>query len=730
MMAQRLMKISLNPYNYKLQNHMKKILFLAVALCASMQIMAANVNVETARLTALNFMKGKAVNGRFMAPQAPQVKWIHQEMNSSNVEQAAYYIVNTDAGFVIVAGDDRAQSILAYGDAPLADNDIKSLPENMRFWLDYYKQQIEVLQARPGMMVNKPTIKAGGQSVEPMLEAMWDQGDPYYGMCPMAGDRRAQTGCGATSLAQVFYKWKFPTTPTPVLPGYTTKAWQIELPALPSIRFDWDNMLSTYTIFSPDANKLAVAQLMRYIGQAEHMDYTAEYGEAYEDDIVAACHTFGYVGAHVAYKSILYANGVDSIYIDDNTWEEMLQGELVAGRPVVYCAVSPNPGYDNYVGHAFDVDGYNATDGKYHVNWGWSGRGNGYFALNAFIDGNFSYNLNQLMVMGIEPPAPIESYTPVMQPADSAYINLTEFRAEWTDETPAENVTSYTLEVTTEDGSEPGVYEKVFTETFPYCNSNDNTAISRIDNYCTNKGWTGSYVYEAKGGLRLGSSTKNGTLTTPVLDMTQSGGKMTVVATMKPHSTDTNVPVRISCGASIVDVTVSTESVQTIILNCEADANQKVTFSTIEAGKRVVITQVDIWSSTASAAKMLLSVPVENGDSTSRLITDITDKFYTVKDLTAGGTFNYRVKAFYSNLTESEWSNVETVTLFENTPAFDMGDVNHDTHVDIDDITALIARVLGDTTGEFYEAQANVDGQGGIDIDDVTALITIVLGGH
>lgn len=712
---------------------MKKILLLAAATFATMQLMAANVNVETARQAAINFMAGKTMSGRMMAAHTPQVKWIHQEKNSSNAQLAAYYIVNTDAGFVIVAGDDRAQRILAYGDAPLGDSNLKNLPANMLCWLDYYKQQMEHLQARPGMVVNMPKIKAGGQSVEPMIEAMWDQGDPYYGMCPMAGDRRAQTGCGATSLAQVFYKWKFPTGATPVLPGYTTKAWQIELPALPSIRFDWDNMLPTYTIFSPDDNKRAVAQLMRYIGQAEHMDYTAEYGEAYEDDIVAACHTFGYRGAHVAYKSILYANGVDSIYIDDATWEEMLQGELVAGRPVVYCAVSPNPGYDNYVGHAFDVDGYDATDGKYHVNWGWSGQGNGYFALNAFIDGNFSYNLNQLMVMGIEPPAPIESYTPVMLPADSAYINLTEFRAQWTDETAAENVASYTLEVTTDDGSEPGVYEKMLTETFSKSSENGQRPLTKFDSYCDNPGWTGTNVYEARKALRLGGGGSPGILNSPAVDMTQSGGKMTVVVTMKPYqSADNNVPVTISCGNSMESFVVTGEVTQTVVLNCEADANQKVTITATEGTntKRLAVSRVEIWSATASAAKMLLSVPAETGDSTSRLITDITDRFYTVKDLTAGGTFNYRVKAYYNNLTESEWSNVETVTLFENTSAFAMGDVNHDSFVDIDDVTALIARVLGNAPAVFYEEQANCDGIGGIDIDDVTSLIAIVLGSH
>ena len=711
---------------------MKKVLFLAVLLLASMQLLAANVDIETARETAVNFMAGKAVNGRLMTPKAPQVKWIHQEMNSSKTQLASYYIVNTDAGFVVVAGDGRVQEILAYGDQPLAS--IENLPENMRFWLNYYKQQMEYLQARPSMKVKKPAIKAGGQSVEPMLEAMWNQGDPYYGMCPKVGDRRAQTGCAATSLAQVFYKWKYPTTPTPVIPGYTTAELQIELPDLPSIRFDWDNMLPTYTIFSPDVNKQAVAQLMRYIGQAEHMDYTADYGQAFEDDIVAACHTFGYMGAHVAYKSILYANGVDSVYIDDDTWNEMLQAELVAGRPLVYCAVSTNPGYENsYMGHAFNVDGYNADDGTYHINWGWSGVGNGYFALNAFINGNYHYNLNQIMIMGIEPPAPIESYTPVMLPADSTYISMTQFRADWTDETAAENVTSYTLEVTTGDGSEPGVYENVLTETFSKCSETGSRPLTKFDSYTDNAGWTGSNVYEARKALRLGGGGSPGILTSPAVDMTQSGGKMTVVVTMKPYQTaDTNVPVTISCGSSMESFVVTEEVTQTVVLNCEADANQKVTITATDGGntKRLAVSRVEIWSSTASAAKMRLSVPVETGDSTSRMITDITDRFYTVTGLTAGGIFNYRVRAYYVNGTHSEWSNVETVTLFENGPApheYELGDVNHDRYINVTDVTTLIAMILQSDDSLGCRICGDLTGEGDLNVTDVTTLIAKIL---
>ena len=61
--------------------------------------------------------------------------------------------------------------------------------------------------------------------------------------------------------------------------------------------------------------------------------------------------------------------------------------------------------------------------------------------------------------------------------------------------------------------------------------------------------------------------------------------------------------------------------------------------------------------------------------------------------------------------------------------AYDLGDVNHDRAVDVTDVTTLIAHVLGSAGGEFYSAQANVDGDGdgAIDVSDVTALINLIL---
>ena len=116
----------------------------------------------------------------------------------------------------------------------------------------------------------------------------------------------------------------------------------------------------------------------------------------------------------------------------------------------------------------------------------------------------------------------------------------------------------------------------------------------------------------------------------------------------------------------------------------------------------------------------------ETGGPDYRLITGITpDKFYTVENLTAEGTFLYHVKALYLDGTESDWSNVEEVTLYQKSHGFDVGDVNHDGVINIKDVTDLIDALLGTST--VCEICADVKADGTINIADVTALIDLLL---
>ena len=384
--------------------YMRRIYLLAMLLLAFTQVEAASVDLATAQATAQRFALGRPSNHQFQGNAPGAVKLIYTEVNSRHPQQAAYYIFNTECGFVVVAGDDRAQAVLAHGDRQL---DMNRMPDNMRCWLSQYKRQLEFLQDRPDLVVDKPyhSQRLSPPTIQPLLTAEWDQAEPYWNHCPVYNGDTCLTGCPATSLSMVFYYWKYPTGPTPVVDSYINLGTSSRLPALPSTTFDWDNMLDQYIEGNyTDEQADAVAWLMRYIGQEEHMDYTPDGSGAQGSDILRTVKFFGYDdGAELVTKSFDDTFGNETVLISDADWAEMLLTELVEGRPVVYCAFDYKSD-KGWTGHAFNVDGYDATDNTYHVNWGWSGVGNGNFALNAFSYAGYTFNLEQQMVIGIQPP--------------------------------------------------------------------------------------------------------------------------------------------------------------------------------------------------------------------------------------------------------------------------------------------------------------------------------------
>ena len=370
---------------------MKKILFFTVMLFTAMQATASDVNASAAQTAAMRFLNNATSTGRRSAPASPSgIRLVHAEANSANADQAVYYIFNTSDTYVIISGDDRAEEVLAYGDGPI---DMTNLPINMRYWLDCYKQDMEYLQAHPELEVERPLHKAAPRpsaSVEPLLTAMWNQEYPYYNQCPVSMGARCLTGCAATSLSMIFYYWKYPTEPTPSIPAYTTSSLHMYLGELPPITFDWDNMLDSYRGNSNSQQINAMAWLMRYVGQAEKMDYGTGSSGTYGWNIMQAVQLFGSDSdAKYVYKSSY----------SDQGWSELLKAELQSSRPIEFCA------YGGMSGHAFNVDGYDAFTDRYHINWGWGGSANGYFALNAFRGGSTTYKHDQQMIIGLEPPA-------------------------------------------------------------------------------------------------------------------------------------------------------------------------------------------------------------------------------------------------------------------------------------------------------------------------------------
>ena len=327
--------------------------------------------------------------------------------------------------------------------------------------------------------------------------------------------------------------------------------------------------------------------------------------------------------------------------------------------------------------------------------------------------------------------ASLAKYAPVMQPANEQFINLTKFRADWTDATPEANVASYTLEVTPKPTTP--AYTEVENVDFSSLTAQTNSSgqysnqVNSASNFLP-EGWTATTgLFIDDGAIISGQLTQNYssytfTVASKTYDLT-GYDKVTVVFNASIFSTNygSTATVNVATSAGSQDVTISGENFSTFTVVLDCAASDKVTFTGVSG--LYCMSGVTIYAGDINAQAMRMAV--ETGDENSRLITGITDKFYTVENLTAEGTFLYRVKAIYVDDTESDWSNIEEVTLFENGHGYELGDVNHDNKVNISDVTALINALLSNEVP--CEICADVKADGVINIGDVTALINMLL---
>ena len=740
---------------------MKKLLFFLTAAMLAMSSMAAPVDQVTAARKAQSFLTDQFYAGRFMAPAATKPVLLKAELGHVKLNEPVYYIFNTSTTFVVVAGDDRADEILMVGDRPLRD--VYNLPLGMQDMLGQYKDQIMFLQEHPGLeptSVQTPPQKLNATTYGPLLTCNWDQEAPYYNQCKF-GSYQCLTGCPATSASMVFYFWKYPTAATPVVPGYkstisvssySSKSYTHS--ALPSTTFDWANMLDNYTSGYTTAQGTAVATLMHYVGQAERMGYGVSGSGVSVDSVCNIRDAFTFFGydpstTRFVKKTSAYSGG--STLYTDSQWAAMIQEEMAAGRPIVFCAVSSSAG-----GHAFNVDGYNSSTNKYHINFGWSGDGNAWCSLNSFGYSSYNFSVYQQMVIGIQPPsgssatptltvsptslsfsttagqtvsktftvtgsnltgnvtltksdangvytispttisasaaasgatvtvtykptaagtqtgsitiassgatsktvslsgtataAALTTYTPVMSSPNSNYVTSSSFRADWTDQTTSSNVSSYTLQVNKQGSSTP-------TTTTLLGTINGSNYTGSYKTITLSSPWGGTNV---KGGNNAVYFTKSGNITFTIPSGYSNATFSVKITTVSGTYGTGNVTVK-SAKTSAVGHTFSKGETYTWIVT--GSAGEKITLTTTDASYSPDMSLIQVY-----AGNINLNAS-ESGDADARTITGITNKYYTVSNLTAGATYTYKVKALYTDGTSSAWSNEQNVTLNEDAPA-------------------------------------------------------------
>lgn len=414
---------------------MKKTLFTLLAFMMAMTMHAEQVSKQEALQKAREFMPDR---------QFGEARSLARSASPSDEEP--FYIFNADGnqGFAIVSGDDRTLPILGYADRGQLSTD--NMPANLKYWLDEYVQQLKHLPDLP--VAATRGFKVPRKSVTPLIKTQWNQDAPYNTRCPLIYNQYPMTGCVATAMAQVMYYWKYPKTATPAFPQYTTSSYGINVPALPSVVFDWDHMQLTYNGNETGASATAIATLMRYCAQAVEMDFGPKGSAAslFPSDMV----DFGY-GKNV--------RQVERYLYTSYQWEELIYNEISEGRPVLYGGSSPSGG------HKFICDGYDG--GYFHINWGWGGMSDGYFLLSLAnpddlgIGGGTSvdgYSMDQHAIIGVEPDK-----GELEMPYVGGYISD---KPGW--------VTSYTRSSASVDFSNvslPGViaYDYAYVEEWPDC---------------------------------------------------------------------------------------------------------------------------------------------------------------------------------------------------------------------------------------------------------------------
>ena len=396
---------------------MKKTLLTLVLVAFATALQAAPVTVAQARKAAENFLRSRG------CPPETGLTDV-----SAQLPYQQFYTFTFDEGFIIMSSDSRVQPVQAYSlDNTLATD---NLPPQLSDWLEAREQVIagalqygiedeDGAQSRwLSLQQGKSLATKGKASVAPLLKTQWAQDDPFNGMAPYVGspDNRAVTGCVATAMAQIMRYWRYPAS------GYGTHEYTHATYGTLSVDFgaveyDWDHMPNTLTSANSQQQKDAVATLMYHCGVSVDMNYSPSGSGAMSVSCgreVQPCAEYALV------DHFRYSNSLRAVFMPDykaDEWTSLLKNELDHQRPILYCGEGSGA-------HAFVVDGYDSDD-LMHINWGWGGTADGYFAVGKFKSKDFDYSQGNYALIGIQPAESFWGNTLLTVDADSDYGTVT-----------------------------------------------------------------------------------------------------------------------------------------------------------------------------------------------------------------------------------------------------------------------------------------------------------------
>jgi len=387
---------------------MRPLLTLLPIFGLAAAALSSPVDAGRAETAARHWLAGRAGLSALEAPL--QLR----EIPADDGQTALWLATLEDGGLVWLRGDDRLPPVAGWapGEAvwPVANPALAD-------WIELQRRDAAGARAADW---TEPTAAAAWQTLEaapaagpreremaPLLTSTWDQGWPWNQFCPAdeagPGDH-VWAGCVATAMGQVLYYWQKPLEGLGyhdyLHPVYGEQAVQYS-----GTVYDWDGM-------SPTAGTAAAALLLYQCAVGVNMDFGPDGSGAFVG-----------TGQNSALRALTsYFRFPDNAWFADRyaytlaEWAQLIRDEIEAERPVLM------RGYGSG-GHAFVLDG--TQDELFHLNWGWSGWFNGWYAIDGLSPGGMDFSAGNAAIVDLAPNTPPAVTLPAQGvPAGAAFPPL------------------------------------------------------------------------------------------------------------------------------------------------------------------------------------------------------------------------------------------------------------------------------------------------------------------
>lgn len=370
---------------------------LLLLTVSSLHISAQQISSERSLSYARTFGQQSQVDGKTRTSALPpSFKLVYTGGDTSNPD---YYIYNagSDNGFVIIAGDERMETILGY--ALSGHFDPENIPDGLAYMLESYTASAKKWKNQKNTRaLSKPTAVtplAEITRVGPLLgDIAWNQDSPYNDQCPLIDGKRTLTGCVATAAGQIMKYHAYPEKGT-------GKKGDVDFA---NTTYDWGNMLPTYNTQTPGTTeqRAEVAQLLHHVGVSVGMIYGTD-GSASDNR----------TAARALRQNFDYSQKMDNalrLNYTDEEWIALLKNEIDHQRPVLYSGLSLRGG------HSFVCDGYD-SEGRLSFNFGWGKKG----IFMTLAENEFSSN--NAAILGFVPNPKAASVAPQISLFSSIHVS-------------------------------------------------------------------------------------------------------------------------------------------------------------------------------------------------------------------------------------------------------------------------------------------------------------------